>query len=334
MAISITKQAIVWNTTAGNKTTASFTPPANALLVVLTLHSAVDADSTITDSESGSWGKRGSTFSYSTAQAGTLQCFTRTTGVTGGSMTVTTAPGGTSTGGGLIVYSVTGQKGYGAIPVGGTGGQADQASGGTPAPVLSATPLSTDGIIAWMADNTNGSANSAARSSPAYTEDYDQGYNTPASGIESQHVNSGETTATITFGATAPSQFGSYAISLQIPVNTNVVPGLATLTTTTFTPTVTTTNNVKVTPGLATLSLTAYAPTVSAPRLVTPGIGTLTLTTFTPSVIKGTVIVPGLATLALTPYTPDVTVSGSIAGQPIVVRMQGVFGMRTIGVGF
>src|SRR3990167_2654795 len=125
MAISIVKQAVVWTTAAGNKTTASFTPPASALLVVFSLHSLVDAASTITDSLSGSWSQQGSLFSYSTAQAGTLGCYVRSAGVSGASLTVTSTPGGTSNGGGLAVFSVTGQMGYGSTPVRTTGGQAD-----------------------------------------------------------------------------------------------------------------------------------------------------------------------------------------------------------------
>lgn len=93
-----------------------------------------------------------------------------------------------------------------------------------------------------------------------------------------------------------------------IGTNTTVTPGLATLTLTAQTPTVTKTNHQLVTPGLATLTLTRFTPTVSTPRLVTPGLATLTTTRFTPVVTAGagTVVTPGLATLTLTPFAPTV----------------------------
>lgn len=209
---TVTKRAIVWSTTAGNKTTAAFVPAVNDLLVVASLHSAQDGASTITDSLSGTYTNVGTLPSYSTAQAGTIGFYLRDTGVSGASMTVTSAPAGTSTGGGLAVLSVAGSSGYGSGAYVKEAVQADQAAG-TPAPVFGSAPASTNCLIGVVCTNTNGSANCTEPAGWA-VEDYDQGYNTPASGIHVCHIDSGFTSTTVTYGAATPSQFGAHVIEI------------------------------------------------------------------------------------------------------------------------
>lgn len=121
------------------------------------------------------------------------------------------------------------------------------------------------------------------------------------------------------------------------PVNTNVVPGVATLATATFAPTVSVsnnqlvvpdpkalatatfapvviaTNNVTVVPGLATLTTTAFAPTVTASdnKTVIPGLATLTLTTYAPVVTatSGQTVIPNTATLAISTFAPAISIT-------------------------
>ena len=63
-----------------------------------------------------------------------------------------------------------------------------------------------------------------------------------------------------------------------------------------------------VTPTTASLTLSTFAPTVSTPRRVTPGVASLILTTFAPTVTAGAglVITPTPASLALTAFAPNV----------------------------
>jgi hypothetical protein len=95
---------------------------------------------------------------------------------------------------------------------------------------------------------------------------------------------------------------------------TEVIPGTASLTLTTFAPTVTVTANQNVTPGPATLTLTTFAPTVSTPRNVIPGTAALTLTTFAPTVSTGNNIevIPGSASLTLQTFAPTVQAGNNI----------------------
>lgn len=99
---------------------------------------------------------------------------------------------------------------------------------------------------------------------------------------------------------------------------TTVTPGAASLTLTTFAPTVTTTANHTVTPGSASLTLTAFAPSVVVNTIVTPGAASLTLSTFAPTVTASSnvTVTPGSATLALTGFAPTVTVSSNVTVIP------------------
>jgi hypothetical protein len=210
-----TKRAIVWTTTAGVKVTAAFTPAANDLLIAITGHSfalGTDPADTITDSQSGTWDLVGTYRSFSTAVGGGLRIWARQTAVTASSMTVTSTPGGTSTGGGLAVLSVSGSSGYGSGAIRAQAGQADTAAG-TPSIVMPQAVLTTSSLIGAVMTNTNGSANCAIPSGWA-VEDYDQGYSTPAVGIEVCHRDTGETRTTIPFGAATPSQFGALIIEI------------------------------------------------------------------------------------------------------------------------
>lgn len=206
---TVTARAIVWNTTAGNKTTGSFTPTEADLLVAFVGRATTDTAPTMSDSQSGAW-TLVDVF-RSQAATGGLRCYVRNTPVTATSMTVTMTGAGDA-GGGLAVLSVTGTNLYGSAAVRSTGGQADQAAGGTPAPVLSATPLASSAILIGLMNNTNGTANQTVRT--GYTEHYDQGFNTPTTGIAVQSRNSGETSATLTFGGTTPSIFATIGIEV------------------------------------------------------------------------------------------------------------------------
>ncbi len=101
----------------------------------------------------------------------------------------------------------------------------------------------------------------------------------------------------------------TFAPTVQTP--RLVTPGTASLTITAFAPTITI--GTRVVPNTATLTLTAFTPSVSNPRLVTPGLATLTLTTFAPTVTasSGTTLIPGTASLVLTSFAPTVTGGGA-----------------------
>jgi len=200
-----------WTTTAGAKAVA-IDALAGDQLVALTGHSAITTSHVVTDDAGGTWVQVCA--GTSAAGVNSHAIWIRTTRVNNTStVTVTTTPS-SSTGGGLVVVAVQGMYRFGLAAVRSFGVQSDQAAT-TPAPVLSLTPLASSVIVGWIMDETFGSANCVPRSSPAYTERSDSGYNSPATGQESMTLNSGETSATITWGGATPSAFGSAVIELD-----------------------------------------------------------------------------------------------------------------------
>jgi hypothetical protein len=97
-----------------------------------------------------------------------------------------------------------------------------------------------------------------------------------------------------------------------VAAGTTVTPDAASLTLTTFAPTVTATDPKTVTPDVLALDLTTYAPTVTVgiPNTVTPDTLSLTLTTFAPDVGFSGSATPSTAAITLTTYRPAVRNSG------------------------
>jgi len=205
--------AFLLNTTAGNKTTASFTPTANDLLVAVCGASGTNAGnantSNVTDSLSGTW-----TQIVDSGTSVTPRCsiWIRTTLAAASSMTVTAAQG-SSSGGGLAVYTVSGMTNTGASAARQSGTAAPTA-GTTPSVSLGGAALTTNPIIIGMV-NGSSPANLTAPLSPAFTEDGDLGYSTPTTGMEVAHINSGFTASTVTWGSTTASSGTAVAVELD-----------------------------------------------------------------------------------------------------------------------
>jgi hypothetical protein len=217
---TVTPRGIVWNTTAGAKTTASVTPAAGELLVAFVGIATSDTAPTMSDTDANITGWTLVGAFQSQAATGGLRCYLSNQGAAGAAITVTMTPTADA-GGGLAVLSVTDPAAFGASGARSTGGQADQAAA-TPAPVLSNTPLSHNPVIIAVMTNTNGTANASPRTGYTEPAGYDLGFNTPPTGIEVQYIESGETSATLTTGGAAPSTFAS--IGVEISTNLPAIP--------------------------------------------------------------------------------------------------------------
>jgi hypothetical protein len=212
---TVTPRAIVWTTTAGAKTTGSFTPAVGELLVAIVGIATSDTAPTMSDTDATITGWTLVDSFRSQAATGGLRVYLSNQGASGSAITVTMTPTADA-GGGLAVLSVSDPAAFGASGARTTGGQADQAAGGTPAPVLGLTPLASNPVIVAVMNNTNGSANLTPRT--GYSEAYDQGFATPATGIEVHYRDSGETSATLTAGSTTPTIFASIAVEINAMV--------------------------------------------------------------------------------------------------------------------
>lgn len=200
-----------WNTTAGSKTVTA-TPAVGDLIVIVAASSGL-AGGTTACSDDNSAGTYTQVDSDRTgfSTTGVLTVWVRTALIAAASSTVFTAAQVGSTGGGLVVLRVAGMTLTGASAVRSNGGQSTVASG-TPAPVLNQDPHPRNPIVTAVASGTNGGGTTVRT---GYIDVAVSGYNSPATGLDVCYEESGENSATITWGGAAPSQFASVAIELE-----------------------------------------------------------------------------------------------------------------------
>jgi len=203
-----------WTTTAGDKTVTA-TPALGDLIVIVAGTSGLAGGTTAcSDNNSGGAGTYTQVDSDRTygANTGVLTVWVRTALIASASSTVFTASQAGSTGGGLHVYRLSGMTLTGASAVRSNGGQSGQAAGGTPAPVLNQAPHARNPILIAV----QGDANAAVMNPrTGYSEGADAGYNSPTSGLGSAVLNSGENSATLTFGGATTPAFGSVGIEFE-----------------------------------------------------------------------------------------------------------------------
>lgn len=200
---------------AGNHTTTAITPVLNDLIVVcaLTVSAGVASTSSITDNQSGTYAKL--VEQTGGPNAGVVSIWARTALAPASSTTYTSTVTGTTTGGGLSVYRLSGMSKTGATAARSIGGNA-AAGGSAPTFNLNQAALTTNPVIAMLQTDGNPAA-VTPRSSPAYTEapTPDLGFNTPSTGWEVMFVNSGETATAITWGASSSATYAACGVELD-----------------------------------------------------------------------------------------------------------------------
>ena len=207
---SFVADAVTYNTTAGNKS-ASITPAVGDLLVVCFTESAQTTVGTITDNQGGTYTVIASVLRA--ASADYLAIAIRNSLVSSAvSHTVTMTAGGTNTGGGLDVMRFSGMTKTGAAAARQVASQTNQAAGGTPAPVFSSAPLTTNALVAFIA---NGASPAAMTPPSGFTERQDLGFSSPTRGMETATADSGITSTTITWGSSSGTAFGDIVVELD-----------------------------------------------------------------------------------------------------------------------
>ena len=183
------------------------------LLVVLCTFTLSNTDWTainISDTLGGTYTEAGTCSRSSGATM--LRMYVRDTLIaTSGSITVTAnASAGNTTGGFVAVLAISNRSvqtaGLAAVKVGGI--QSEGAGGTTPAPALGGIPNVANPIIAAV--NTNANA-VAVTPRAGYTENYELSYNTPGTTFEVMSRNSGESSQTITWGASLANAYCAIA---------------------------------------------------------------------------------------------------------------------------
>jgi len=201
-----------FNTTADSKTVTA-TPAVGDLIVVVAGSSGLAGGTTaVTDNNSSGTYTQVDSDRTGFSTTGVLTVWVRDALIAAASSTIFTAAQVGSTGGGLHVYRLSGMTLVGAAAVRSNGGQSTGTAGTTPAPVLNQDPIDFNPILIACAAGAN-----AAVMVPrtGYAEGADGGYNTPATGMGSAVLDSGETSPTLTFGGTTSTAFASVGIELE-----------------------------------------------------------------------------------------------------------------------
>ena len=230
----------VFDTNAGNKTITA-TPTAGDLIVIITAATgvtgpvgALSVSDNNTDNR-GTYSKINATFTGFSTNGG-LDIWIRNALIGSASSTIFTATQTSSTGGGLVIYRITGMSIVGQGAVRGAGGQSAGTLGTTPAPVLLRRVGTTySGTQAALTGNVvvGAVANGASAMTPpaSFTEapTPDLSYSVPATGLETVFANSGITASTITWGGTSATAFASMAVELDasVPQYDYVIQGRA-----------------------------------------------------------------------------------------------------------
>jgi len=204
-----------WNTTAGDKTVTVAGMTAGDYVFVFAGTTGLAGGTTaVTDDNSSGTYTQVDIDRTTGLNTGTLTAWVRNSFVPSTASTVVTAAQTGSTGGGLHVMRVTGLTRTGTSSALQTAGQSTGTAATTPAPVFGATPQSGNPVVGAVMNGSNPAA-LTPRSSPAYTESADAGYNTPSAGLECMFINSGETSATITWGSTSATAFADIVVELD-----------------------------------------------------------------------------------------------------------------------
>lgn len=193
--------SVTFNTNSGTKTVTA-TPAVGDLIVIITAHTNNDSLATPTDNNSsGTYTKINHALGSTDGGPNdtTIAVHIRDTLIGAANSTVFTHAPGTTTGGGLAVFKVTGMSLAGAAAA--LQSAWDEAVADAPAPVLGATPLTGNALIGAVTNNANPAAMTVPNNGGPWPELFDTGYNSPVSGFEGTHKNSGATSATITWGS-------------------------------------------------------------------------------------------------------------------------------------
>src|SRR6185436_16366357 len=225
---AVTYAGTTWDTNAGNKTVVATPAVGDAIIVIAATSGLAGGTTAVSDNQAVA-----STYTqidvdrtgFSTT--GVLTAWVRNSLITAASSTTWTASQASSSGGGLGVIRISGISIVGLGSIRGSGGQSTGTAGTTPAPVLlgrlgttfSGTQAAlTTNVVVSVVCNGATAASMTVRSSPAYTEDFDNGYSTPGTGMCISHIASGETASTITWGSTSATAFASIAIEVDASV--------------------------------------------------------------------------------------------------------------------
>lgn len=205
--------AATFNTTGGN-TTVVATPTLGDMIVIVAAQTGMVAASLADNNTDGHGNYTSIVSALKSTSADQLSAWVRADTIQKAVSTTFTATQTASTGGGLAVFRITGATISGAAFIRQSGSQANQASGTPATPLGTGAALTTNALIAAFLDTTNAAPTLTVPAGFA-ASDVNTNYNTPTTGFQITHANSGVTASTITWGTAAPSAFCDIAFEMR-----------------------------------------------------------------------------------------------------------------------
>lgn len=201
----------IFNTSSGTKTVTA-TPAVGDLIVLVCAHTGNTTTTTPTDNNADGLG----TYSLITSalkatSADKLAIYVRNKPIGSATSTVFTHAAGTSTGGGVAVFKLTGiskQSTYAALQSAVVNNQ----SAGTPTVTMGAA-INTGNPCLGVVFNATSPAGMTARAS--WSESNDVGYSTPTTGMECMVRASGETGSSIAWGSSSASAYCAIVVEFD-----------------------------------------------------------------------------------------------------------------------
>lgn len=299
------------DTGATPNTSGAFTPTLNDLVVAFVIATdTVDATLTISNSAGLTFTKvAGATPMRSSADR--VYCYVADALAAASSQTITVdMPADAATGTVISVYCVSGmtRTGASALKQQKAAGNQTVVGDGDPEVILDAAALTGNPILCACTNATNPAAITPP-SGWTETAGADVGYNSPVTGMEVCHRDSGFTGTTITWGAASPSNYACMAVELDTSsASVTVAPGVGAAT---ITGTVSVMDKAII-PPVGEMTVTGLAPALfkDVPRF--PGLGAMTISGLAPTMNKG--IEPPVGSLTI---TGTVSVINRLASTPV-----------------
>ncbi len=213
MAVTFTP-AVSTNDTTNNAalTSGAFTPAASDLLLTVAVVTGQAAGGTFTDSQSLGWTQIVLALNNTSADALLLAVSNKTTQAISTTVTFTPAGAPTSTGIAFSVLRLAGMLRVGGDAVRQVAFQSNQAGGGTPAPVFPAVCMTGNPAFSTV---VNATVFPNVTVPSGWTAGDTPGFAIPFADLTEAYINSGFTSATVTWGSTSPDGFASVAVELD-----------------------------------------------------------------------------------------------------------------------
>lgn len=214
MAVVTLLGTATFNTTAGNKTVTA-TPAVSDLIVVIAAASGTSeanaATTAVTDNNSsGTYYKVAD--SLGAGASPRISAWVRTELIGSATSTIFTAAQGSSSGGGLAVFKITGMSRVNLQAIR-RAGAASGALSTTPTVDLITPVLTANAVIGGVVNSTS----PAGLTQPgSWTERQDAGYSTPTTGLETASRDSGETGSSIAWGSTSATAWRAVVVELDV----------------------------------------------------------------------------------------------------------------------